>query len=184
MKYFKKLTGKKVYLSPLCIEDANKLAKWSNDPALAAFLNAENRVVSLAAASDELSRKAREGQNLAIVDASTHQLIGLASLSDIDHRNRIATLNVFFADLDHWTNDISLEAVHLMLDYGFNIHNVNNILTKLYPYNEDMKKCYEKCGFKVCAKRREAVIKGNRMEDLVYMDILFEEFDGPTLITL
>ena len=29
--YFKKIEGKKVYLSPMCVEDAEKYVKWMND---------------------------------------------------------------------------------------------------------------------------------------------------------
>ena len=31
MKYFKKVEGKNVYLSPMCVEDAPKYTKWFND---------------------------------------------------------------------------------------------------------------------------------------------------------
>ena len=31
MKYFKKLVGERIYLSPLCVEDAEKYVEWFCD---------------------------------------------------------------------------------------------------------------------------------------------------------
>jgi RimJ/RimL family protein N-acetyltransferase len=38
------------------------------------------------------------------------------------------------------------------------------------------RKCYEKTGFKVIGKRREALRRGDKTYDIILLDILYNEF--------
>jgi RimJ/RimL family protein N-acetyltransferase len=65
-----------------------------------------------------------------------------------------------------------------MLDYGFNVLNLNNIILKVYSFNIRAIKSYEKVGFKLIGLRRQARIFGNKKYDEIFMDILAEEFES------
>lgn len=65
-----------------------------------------------------------------------------------------------------------------MLDYGFNLLNLNNIMIRTYSFNKRAIACYKKAGFKEVGRRRQARIIGKEKYDMVYMDILAEEFDS------
>jgi ribosomal protein S18 acetylase RimI-like enzyme len=47
---------------------------------------------------------------------------------------------------------------------------------KVYEFNKSALKCYEKVGFKQIGKRREALHRNLEKHNIIYMDILSEEF--------
>ena len=46
MKYYKKMTGKHIYLSPMCEEDADIYTKWMNDSVITDGLGSSTMVFS------------------------------------------------------------------------------------------------------------------------------------------
>ncbi|MDO7205773.1 GNAT family protein [Paraclostridium bifermentans] len=59
-------------------------------------------------------------------------------------------------DKDNWGNGYGKEALSLLLDFGFNLLNLNNIVLKVYSFNKQAIKCYSKIGFKEAGRLREA----------------------------
>jgi RimJ/RimL family protein N-acetyltransferase len=49
-------------------------------------------------------------------------------------------------------------------------------MLKVYEYNKNAIKCYEKVGFKHIGKRREALHRNLNRHNAIYMDILSKEF--------
>ena len=47
MKYFKKLLGDRIYLSPRSIEDAEKFAEWMNDFGVTDYTGRSGQIMSL-----------------------------------------------------------------------------------------------------------------------------------------
>ena len=68
------------------------------------------------------------------------------------------------------------EAIKLILDYGFNYLNLNNIKLDLMSFNERALKCYQKCGFKEYGRRRKCKFINGKYYDSIEMDILADEF--------
>jgi ribosomal protein S18 acetylase RimI-like enzyme len=68
------------------------------------------------------------------------------------------------------------EALSLLIDYGFKALNVHNILLRVYSYNKNAIRCYEKIGFKNIGVRREALRRNLETHDILYMDLLPQEF--------
>ena len=68
-----------------------------------------------------------------------------------------------------------------MLDYGFNILNLHNIMLKAFAYNEAGIRAYQKAGFQEIGRRREVKKINGRRYDMIYMDCLATEFDSPFL---
>lgn len=60
----------------------------------------------------------------------------------------------------------------------------NSIDLKVYSYNNPAIKCYEKVGFKVAGRLREAKIIGGNKYDEIYMDILAKEFKSEYIKSL
>ncbi len=65
-----------------------------------------------------------------------------------------------------------------MLEYGFYVLNLNNIMLKVYAFNKRAANAYQKAGFKVLGIRRQAKIFAGKKWDEIYMEILAEEFTG------
>jgi RimJ/RimL family protein N-acetyltransferase len=177
MKYYKKLIGKKVYLSPINVEDAEQYCQWLNDFEVAQNLLIFNQQLSLEREKAILNDMVKNDAKIfGIIDQKNDKLIGNCSIFKINHRNRKAEVGIFIGDKDHWSKGFGTEALSLLVDFGFNILNLNNILLEVFDFNHRAKKCYEKVGFKLIGKRREAIIIAGEKHDEIYMDILASEF--------
>ena len=85
-------------------------------------------------------------------------------------------LGMVIGEKEYWGQGYGQEAVKLLVDYGFNLLNLNSIMLGAFEFNARALRCYERAGFKVIGRRRQARIIGGRKYDAVLMDILAEEF--------
>jgi RimJ/RimL family protein N-acetyltransferase len=93
----------------------------------------------------------------------------------MDQVNRTAECGMFIGNKEYWDKGYGEEAANLLLDYAFNILNLNSLMLRVYSFNRRAIRYYEKCGFRKIGKRRKAKILGNREYDVVYMDTLANE---------
>lgn len=175
MKYFKKLVGERIYLSPRSTEDAEIFTEWLNSFETTDYLGRSASLTTLHGEREYLEKSSGEA-SFVIVTLDNDKMIGTISLEDIDRINRNATLGIFIGDEEYRGKGIGTEAIKLILDYGFNYLNLNNIRLSLMEFNERALKCYEKCGFKEFGRRRKCKFIDGKYYDSIYMDILAEEF--------
>lgn len=109
-------------------------------------------------------------------DVQTDEIIGSIGLHEINNINRTATLGIFIGNKEYWSKGYGTEAIQLILDFGFNYLNLNNIDLALMEFNERALKCYEKCGFKEIGRKRKCNFINGKYYDSILMDILAEEF--------
>jgi len=179
MKYYKKLIGEQCYLSPINVEDADQYCIWLNDLEVSSNLLIFSQQLSLEREKSILQDMIKNSaQIFAIVDATNDKLIGNCSIFRINERNRKAEVGIFIGDKNCWSKGYGSEALSLLIDYGFNILNLNNIMLEVFGYNERAIKAYKKIGFKEIGRRREAIIFAGDKHDEIYMDILASEFES------
>jgi RimJ/RimL family protein N-acetyltransferase len=173
--YFRKMVGNKCYLSPINTNDAEKFAEWLNDLDITVNLTLYNSVINTENEKDFLETLSKE-HNYSIIDKETSELLGNCGFINIDYLNQTAEVGIFIGNKNYWNKGYGTEALTLLLDYGFKALNLHNILIRVYSFNERAKKCYEKAGFKIIGKRREALQRENKKHDIIYLDILYNEF--------
>jgi RimJ/RimL family protein N-acetyltransferase len=180
MTHYKKLVGKKCYLSPCTPEDAEKWTEWDNDLEFAIPLGEEAYTLYSIDRTREIINSIIKKQDhvFSIIDLQTDELIGRCMLFNVDHVNRRARLGIGIGEKSYWNKGYGQEATRLLLDYGFNLLNLNNIMLGVFSYNERAINCYKKVGFKVIGRRRKAKIIGGEIFDEIFMDILAEEFES------
>ncbi|MDP8267193.1 MAG: GNAT family protein [Candidatus Tenebribacter davisii] len=179
MKYFKKVIGGKCYLSPINIEDAERYSEWLNNIDITKFLAITHHQISEMKEKEILTEMIKQGSQIfAIVDLNTNNLIGNCSLFDINHRKNKAELGIFIGDKNYLGKGFGTEAIKLILDYGFNILNLHNIMLSVYSYNQRAIAAYTKAGFKEFGRRRDAHTIAGKRYDEIYMDILDDEFES------
>ncbi|MCD6177582.1 MAG: GNAT family N-acetyltransferase [Candidatus Cloacimonetes bacterium] len=177
MKYYKKLIGKRCYLSPVHIEDADQYCIWLNDLEVSSNLLIFNQQLSLDREKMILQDMIKNGaQIFAIVDATNDKLIGNCSIFRINERNRKAEVGIFIGDKNLWSKGYGTEALSLLIDYAFNVLNLNNIMLEVFDFNKRAINSYKKVGFKEIGRRREAIIFAGEKHDEIYMDIIASEF--------
>jgi len=178
VRYFKKIVGERLYLSPINIEDAKKYTEWVNDLEITINLGIASEIITVEKEKEILEKISKEGYNFAIVELDEDELIGNCGLMDVNMKHRKAELGIFIGNKDYWNKGFGKEAVKLLLDYGFNLLNLHNIYLRVHSFNKRAVKCYKSCGFKEIGRRREAYIVGKEKYDDIYMDILATEFEG------
>ena len=146
--YYKKLIGKNIYLAPKTIEDAEKYAEWLNDFRTTDYLGKSGKIMTLEKEREYLETHIDDEATLNIITLSEDKLIGTVGIENIDHLNKRGTLGIFIGDVEEREKGYGTEAINLILDYGFNYLNLNNIKLDVVEFNERAIACYKKCGFK------------------------------------
>lgn len=179
MKYFKKLIGKKVYLSPVNLEDVEIFTKWMNDFEVTDYVGTSHASMSARKEKEYIEENMQGKEDtvaFSIIKLEKDELIGNISLEKINGVNRTATLGILIGEAENRSKGYGTEAIQLVLDYGFRYLNLNNVFLELLDGNERALKCYEKCGFHEIGKRRKSKFINGNYYDTIYMDILAEEF--------
>lgn len=179
----KKLIGEKCYLSPISIDHAKLWTEWMNDLEVTIPLGDEAYTIITLENQKELisSMIKSEVHVFSICDKETDTVIGRSMLLAVDLVNRTARFGIAIGRKDFWDKGYGQEATKLTLDYGFNLLNLNSIMLGTFSFNERAIKCYEKVGFNEIGRRRQARILGYKKYDVVYMDILAEEFESSVI---
>lgn len=176
MKYFKKLVGERIYLSPRNAEDVEIFTEWMNDFFVTDYIGRSSNTVTLQEEKTFLEKADNDKTVFAIIDIEKDEMIGTVGLHEIDNINRTATLGIFIGNQNYWSKGYGTEAIQLILDFGFNYLNLNNVELSLMEFNKRALKCYEKCGFKEIGRRRKCRFINGNYYDSISMDILAEEF--------
>ncbi len=177
MRYFRKIIGERLYLSPVNIDDAEKYIQWMNDKAVSGYFAQYYSIVASTNEMKWLFEPGSDMQRYAMVLLEGDVMIGCISLQNIDHRNRNAFMGIFIGEEECRSKGFGAEAIRLLLDYGFNTMNLHNIMLSVHADNIGGISCFKKVGFKEAGKRRDWVFKDGKYVDQIYMDILESEFE-------
>ena len=143
MKYFKKLVGDTIYLSPRNIEDAEKLTEWMNDFQVTDYTGRSHQTVTLQDEIEYFQNKDNNDAKFFIVTLAENKLIGTLGLHSIDYINRTATLGIFIGDKDYRDRGIGTESIRLLLEFGFRYLNLHTVSLSVIK-NVDLKSAVEK----------------------------------------
>ena len=137
MKYFKKIEGEKVYLSPMNLEDIEKYVKWMNDFSTTDGLGSSSKVTTFESERAWLiNNMDKKEQQFAIVLKETDKLIGNCGFVDINHLHQRGEVGLFIGEEENRSKGYGTEALSLLVDYGFNYLNLKNIMLKVFSFNK------------------------------------------------
>lgn len=182
MKYFKKLVGENIYLSPRTTdpEDIEQFTKWLNDFETTDYVGGSGAIISLNGEKQYLEENQNNSNDICflIIESKTDKFIGTVGIEKINDISRTGTLGIFIGDKEARNKGYGTEAINLLLDFAFNYRNLNNVILGLMEFNQRALACYKKCGFKEIGRRRKNNFINGKYYDSIYMDILAEEFNG------
>ena len=173
--YFRKMIGKKCYLSPIDENDAERFTEWLNDLDITEYLTLYPSIINVQSEKVLLEKLSKE-HNYSVIDIKNDELIGNCGFLDIDHINQTAEAEIFIGDKNYWSKGYGTEALGLLLDYGFKALNFHNIALRVYSFNARAIKCYKKLGFKPIGKRRKSILRNRERYDIIYMDLLYDDY--------
>ncbi|GAB6088761.1 GNAT family N-acetyltransferase [Spirochaeta dissipatitropha] len=169
MKYFEKISGQRIYLSPINPDDVETYCKWMNDPEVSSRLGNIAMLIDLKKEREFLEKLASKEFNFAIIQRDEQRLIGNCSLCDLNYISGTAEFGIFIGEPEDHGNGYGSEAARLLLDYAFGILNLRNIMLKVFAFNELAIGAYRKAGFKEFGRRSQAYYLNGQYHDVVYM---------------
>lgn len=179
MNHLRKLIGQKCYLSPVDASETEKVAKWSNDIDVALRTGDISDMITYESQRSYLENMNNSrGYAFYIIREDDDEVIGIGRLMRVNFINRNAVMGMFIGERTDRSKGIGSEATNLLLDFGFNVLNLKNIMIETFSFNEPAIKACKKCGFKEIGRRRKSIIYGNNEYDEVFMDMLSEEFQN------
>ena len=119
-----------------------------------------------------------------IYERTTMRPIGRTMLYQIDLFERTADFGILIGERDCWGKGYGTETAILMLDYGFTLLRLHNIMLRVDSYNERAIRAYKRAGFREFGRRHEARRRGERTYDIVHMECLAADFHHSRLHSL
>ena len=107
MRYFKKLVGDRIYLSPRSSEDAEKFTEWLNDFETTDYVGKSGEMISYEWEKNFLEENNSPEATFAIVTLDEDKLIGTVGLESINRTDRKATLGIFIGDKDYRSKGVA-----------------------------------------------------------------------------
>ena len=175
MKYYEKMSGKRIYLSPMNEEDAEIYTVWMNDKEITDNLGSSTMVFSEEAERGWVEENSGEYQ-FAIIERESGEIIGNCGIQAVTHTFQRAELGLFIGEEENRNKGYGKEVLSLLLEYCFDTLNLHNVMLKVFSFNERAVYTYSRVGFKEIGRRREAYYAKGRFWDEIYMDILKDEF--------
>lgn len=182
------ITGEYVALGPWHRNILPISHKWMNDFEVTLYSGDPLQPLPMEAIEADYERMHKSERNdvvsFVIYERSSLRPIGLTGLRRIDYKNGTATLGILIGEKDCWNKGYGTETTRLILDYGFHVLGLHNIMLTTYAYNDRAIHAYTKAGFREIGRRREAhKWKGQRYDE-VSMDCLVSEFQRPAHTSL
>ena len=170
------LEGELVRLRAREQEDEPFAYGWANDPDVTRWLGARYPW-SRSMAADKI-RESTLGPNSCVfsIDASVGERpIGWVALRSDGIENRSASLGIAVGDKEFWNGGYGADAMRVVCRFGFGMMNLNRIHLDVFPENERAIRCYEKVGFVIEGRTRDAILKHGGYHDLILMSVLVGE---------
>ena len=179
------IAGERVALGPLRRDLADTFARWLND------IDTRNGLSHLGILEEKTedtwideTLKSDAGHHprtatFTIFDREDGAPIGTCSLMDIDHHHRRARFGIVLGE--RRGGGRGTEATRLTLDWAFHVLSLRNVLLEVFPWNAGAIRAYEKAGFKLIGRRRDAILRHGRRWDEILMDAVADEFTGPVV---
>jgi RimJ/RimL family protein N-acetyltransferase len=104
-------------------------------------------------------------------------LIGNCGVFGIELTHRSAELGIMIGDKSEWNKGYGAEAMTLLLRHCFETLNLNRAFLRVYEDNIRAVRSYEKAGFILEGRQRQAVYKNGKYEDVLFMSVLRSEWD-------
>jgi diamine N-acetyltransferase len=177
------LEGEKVALGPLSRSYLGHFQRWFNDLEVMTTYSIRWSPKTEEGADEWYRRVSEDRQAVAfmVYRRAERVPLGYTMLLNINHYHQIADFDIILGEKAVWGQGYGTEATLLTLDYGFTALNLHSIMLTVRAFNERGLRAYERAGFRVFGRRREARQLAGRRYDLIYMECLASEFQSPVL---
>ncbi|NOH01483.1 MAG: GNAT family N-acetyltransferase [Chloroflexi bacterium] len=170
--------GKRVRLRANERGDLKKFHEWVNDPEVTRGLAL---YLPMSMADEEKWFDAQRDPNekpfaIEIRKGRVWKLIGNCGVFGIELTHRSGELGIMIGEKSEWDKGYGAEVMTLLLRHCFGTLNLNRAFLRVYADNVRAVRSYEKAGFVLEGRLREAVYKNGKYDDVLIMSVLRSEW--------
>lgn len=179
------LVGELIQLRALEPDDLKRLYKWENDSSiwsvsgtlvpfskflLEEFINQAHQDIY----TNKQLRLMIDLRYFSDEEDVTGQVksIGCVDLFDFDPKNKRAGVGILIADRAVRGKGYATEALHLIIDYGFNILDLHQIYSNVGAENESSVALFKKLGFEITGLKQDWNYNQGRFHDEYFMQLI------------
>lgn len=159
-------------------QDMTIINQWRNDPEVIKYLGAPYRYINLDTDLkwfDNYMANRNATVRCAIIDEND-SIVGLASLTSIDHINQSAVFQIMIGEAEHQNNGAGTFATKTLLEHAFFNLNIQRVELEVLADNERAIHMYEKVGFVREGIMRKSRYKNGKFVDMVILALLREDY--------
>ena len=174
------IDGEGVTLRHHRVDDLGAVRRWYGDPELARLTRYSLRPMS----DDDIDRffhgrlMSPEQVAYAITMRETGRLIGSTTFSNLDPENASTLFHISIGEPDAWGFGYGTEATELMLWLAFERIGLHRVALSVFDFNTRAIRAYEKAGFSVEGRHREAIVRDGGRWDELTMGMLAAEWQA------
>jgi len=176
--------GERVRLAPIDPErDAEIESKWTHDPGYLRLISAEpvrplspGQIKKKYEELEKETEKYRNGFNFAIRLRADDRLIGFARLMHIEWTHGSGSLEIGLGAPNDRDHGYGAEALNLILRYAFDELNLYRLSAGTFEYNSAAIRFFERAGFVVEVRRRQAIQRDGRRWAAILLGLLRDEW--------
>lgn len=173
------IIGPRLYLRRLTVADAtDEYVRWINDPETNRYLESGHTPETIESLREYIRLREANPKALflAIVLKDGDRHIGNIKLEPIEWHHRRAVLGIMIGDARDRGKGYGTEATQILLRYAFDELRLHRVELGVTADNVPAIRCYQNVGFVEEGRAREAVWRGDRFADTLWMGILDSEF--------
>lgn len=172
------IVGRRVALRRPHPDDLRAVIRWYRDPELARLTRYQTRPMSHADIERFFQVRMLSPDALAycITELPDWRLVGFTTFSSLDPDNGSVLFHITVGERDAWGHGLGTETTELMLGHAFERLALHRVGLTVFSYNMRAIRAYEKAGFRVEGRLRDAILRDGRYFDEVQMGVLAGEW--------
>lgn len=172
------IVGRNVALRRPHQGDLPAVVRWYRDPEIARLTRYQTRPMTEAEIERffQVRMLALDALAYSIVELPSWRVIGFTTFSALDPDNGSVLFHITIGEHDAWGHGLGTEATRLMLAHAFERLMLHRVGLTVFSYNGRAIRAYEKAGFRIEGRLRDAILREGRYFDEVQMGVLAEDW--------
>lgn len=172
------LVGRYVALRRPEPTDIDAVVRWYRDPEIARLTRYQTRPMTQAEIERffQVRLLAHDALAYSIVELPNWRLIGFTTFSSLDGDNGSVMFHITIGEHDAWGRGLGTEATELMVAHAFERLGLHRVGLTVFSYNLRAINAYQKAGFAIEGRLRDAIQRDGMYFDEVQMGILSGEW--------
>lgn len=172
------LTGKKTRIRPLENCDLDTLYEWYNDYDFSYWISGNWPFTTLLRREDIERKFYEEDEHRYAITDIKGKFIGTIGFDQVNISARSAKLFVGIGNKEYWGQGYGYDSLSIFLEFVFNQWNFRRLTAETWENNSRALSCYQKLGFMIEGKLREAYYINGKYYDSILLGLLKQDFTG------